>query len=1315
MSVPFIQTAFSAGEISPSLFGHVDLTKVAVAAATARNVFVSYRGGLYSRAGTAFVGFSKQTGRSVPPRLITFQFSINQGLSLEFGNFYMRVISNGAFVTEETLAITNITNANPAVVTISAIGGLAATPINTFVVSSYAPGDQITLAGGSFASPAVLGVFSTTLLNLVPGAAGTGYAPADTIHLAGGTQTTVPIITIATTKVVGATVNVAGSGGTDGTQIVTGTTGTGTKFQASVTVSGGAITAVLGITLGGSYTVNPTAISAEPVTGASLSGAQLAVVMGVNTITLTNPGVFTANAATFTQASSSGGGSGATFQFPLYGISAVTVVFPGSYSAFPANPVAQSASSGTGLGATFTMTHAATTPFNNGDWVFLSGIQGMTQLNGRTLIVANVSGDSFQLTDVYGNFIDTTSYGAYLSGGTAARIYTLATPYAEEDLPYLKFTESADVMSLCCWNQLTGTSYPLFDLERFADNNWVLNPVTLAEKIVAPTSLSVTATNAPGTTTANYAFVVTALDASGNESIASPVGGAVSVDISSEQGALNLQWAPVSGANTYNVYKAPTAVNSAVPPGSLFGYAGTAYGITFNDSNIVPDLTQVPPLHENPFAPGQIIGLQITSGGAAISGLSWVVNTSTGSGFIGAPVLSADGTTLEAFIIDNTGENYAPGDTITFSVASGVAPTALLLLGPQTGTFPSVPAYYQERRVYAGSPNNPDTYWMSKPGEFTNFDSRIPTIPNDSITGSPWSVQVNGIQFLVSMPGGLVVLTGLSAWQLTGVGGSSLNPQPITPANQQAQPQAYNGCHFHIPPIKIDYDILYVQAKGSIVRDLSYNFFVNIYTGADLTQISSQLFTGFALEEWAWCEEPYKVLWTVRSDGVLLSLTYLKPQEVAGWARSDTNGLFQSVCSVTEAPVNTPTGAQIVPGVDALYIATQRFPGTNTAYMIERMDDRIWNSVEDCWCVDAGLQLGLPAPNATLNASSATGLGALAGVTNLIGGQNYSAGTTAFVVDDEGKGPGTGAVPVLAILSGVITSITFSPQGSGYVRPALVIIDPANTGSGASASPILDNSATFSAAVPIFNAGMIGNVIRMGGGVASVTQFVDSQHVIANITSPIVQTIPNSGGRVALQVAGTWSLSVPTTTISGLTHLAGMTVTGLMDGNVIPLTLVPASGIITLPAPATKVTVGLGFQVQFQSVYLNAPNQQAQRKKIAGVTARLENSRGVKMGSNQIDGSTLSPAQIAPVWNNLDDVPDLIPGGVQPPYGRNVIPLYTGDRHIAVTGGFQKPGQVALQQDNPLPLQILALVVDFLPGDTPETQAKERNGKDRAA
>ena len=1186
-----------------------------------RNLFCSYRGGAYSRAGTAFVGFSKQTGRNYPPRLITFQFSINQGLALEFGNLYMRVISNGAYVLNDALTVTNITRANPAVVTTAAaVGAASASPNNGAVTSTYVPGEHVTLLGGTFSVAGIVAVTNTKLLSLVLDSPGNGvYAPGNTIALTGGVQTTPAQLTVTHTQVIFATVQTAGTGGTPGSATVTGTTGTGTKFQASVTIDGtGKITSVDSITVAGDYTVNPTVTTAEPVTGGGLAGAKLGLTIGILNFSITAAGVFTSNpvGGVFTQLSTTGSGTGATFKTALMAPNACSIFDAGAYTSFPASPVSQDTTTGTGVGVTFTMTTSAIAPFANGNWVYIQNVGGMTQVNGKTYVVANASGTTFQLQDVYGNLIDSSAFTAYTAGGTAASIYTLVTPYAEQDLPYLKFTQSSDVMSICCVNQETLATYQPRDLSRSADNNWSLVVVSPAPS-VSPPAVTNAAASAGGSV--DYAYEITSINPNdGTESIAStPAVVNNAVNIASTAGAITVTWTPVAGVNQYNVYKA-TAFGTPVPSGALFGYAGTTFGVELVDSNILADFAQVPPTATNPFV----------------------------------------------------GVNNYPGAV----------------------------AYFQERRVYASTLNNPDTYYMSQPGAFTNFDSRIPTIDTDAIIGSPWSVQVNGIQFMVPMPGGLVVLTGLQAWQLTGTGGSSLNPQPITPSTQQAQPQAYNGCHNNIPPIRIDYDIIYVQAKGSIIRDLSYQFYTNIYTGVDLTLNSSQLFTGFNIVEWAWCEEPYKVLWVVRDDGALLSLTFLKPQEIAGWARSDTNGLFQSVCSVTEPPV------------DALYAAVQRFPGTNTAYMVERMDNRIWQEVEDCWCVDAGLSLGQPTPNATLTASSSTGLGACSGITGLVGGTNYSSATTATVVDDNGSGTGSGAVPVLTIVAGVITAINFSSQGTGYTYPKLVISDPSNAGAGADATITLDNSALFAASAGVFAVGDVGKVIRMGGGIATITAYIGAQSVTANITLPISAVVPNSGGRVVRQASGSWSMTRPTTTVTGLDHLAGMTVTGLADGNVITPRVVPANGTVTLDVAASSVVIGLGFQAQLQSLYLDEgnPSVQGQRKKNAAVTVRVEASRGLQAGANQPDGSVQSPPMLTTTWKNLTTVPDNGPNFPLAPYNAAAIPLRTGDIRVAIPGGFNTRGQVCLQQDYPLPMQILALITEDFGGDTPQTQAPKR-------
>jgi|SRR5580704_4926453 hypothetical protein len=98
MTQGVIQASFAAGELSPALYGRVDLAKYKIGAATMRNFFVDYRGGASTRPGTMFIGQVKDS--TYPVRLFPFQFSTISDYALEFGHLYMRIIQNGAYVTE---------------------------------------------------------------------------------------------------------------------------------------------------------------------------------------------------------------------------------------------------------------------------------------------------------------------------------------------------------------------------------------------------------------------------------------------------------------------------------------------------------------------------------------------------------------------------------------------------------------------------------------------------------------------------------------------------------------------------------------------------------------------------------------------------------------------------------------------------------------------------------------------------------------------------------------------------------------------------------------------------------------------------------------------------------------------------------------------------------------------------------------------------------------------------------------------------------------------------------------------------------------
>lgn len=107
--------SFSGGEIGEHLLGRTDTAKYQTALRRMRNCLPMVGGGFYNRPGFRWAGEVKDSTRAA--WLIPWQFSVSQGYALEFGHETMRVVFDGAYVTEYELIVTNITNADPAQVT----------------------------------------------------------------------------------------------------------------------------------------------------------------------------------------------------------------------------------------------------------------------------------------------------------------------------------------------------------------------------------------------------------------------------------------------------------------------------------------------------------------------------------------------------------------------------------------------------------------------------------------------------------------------------------------------------------------------------------------------------------------------------------------------------------------------------------------------------------------------------------------------------------------------------------------------------------------------------------------------------------------------------------------------------------------------------------------------------------------------------------------------------------------------------------------------------------------------------------------------
>lgn len=578
--------------------------------------------------------------------------------------------------------------------------------------------------------------------------------------------------------------------------------------------------------------------------------------------------------------------------------------------------------------------------YSSGDELYLNGIGGMVNLNGRNVLINVVDANNFTITDLFGNNINSTSYPAYTSGGNAYRIYTLTSPYALADVFSINYAQSADVLTL------THPSYPPYDLSRTGPESFTMAAETIGPITQPPTGLVVTPSLAGGN---NYGYCVTALNQDGTEeSLPSNfyVAGSKLLDQTASPPVVNnLTWNAAPGVvKAYNIYKwGPIDKATGAPP-TIFGYIGQTKATAFTDNNIAADFSQTPPDFQDPFTPGQLISLTVTNGGSygTGGGTSYVPLTITdyggGAGAVGYGVVDYASGKLVAAIIQVGGRNYT-APVITAGSGGAIISS---LIGPSSGTYPSVVSYVQQRRTFFAPLNNPEGIVMSQTGNYLNFNDSPILTDSDAITMNLASPQVDYIRSAMPMSTGLVILTNGSAFLLSGGAPGA----PITPSQVTAMRQASHGAS-KLPALGINYDVLYMQQKANTVRDLAFNFYTQSYVGADRSMLSQHLFTDYTFVQWCWAQEPLKLLWAVRGDGVLLTMTYMPEQEVYGWAHHHTQGLFRSVAQVSEGVV------------DSVYCIVSRYVQNQWVDYVERFTSRNFDCAVDdnMWFVDAAITL----------------------------------------------------------------------------------------------------------------------------------------------------------------------------------------------------------------------------------------------------------------------------------------------------------------------------------------------------------------------
>ena len=250
------------------------------------------------------------------------------------------------------------------------------------------------------------------------------------------------------------------------------------------------------------------------------------------------------------------------------------------------------------------------------------------------------------------------------------------------------------------------------------------------------------------------------------------------------------------------------------------------------------------------------------------------------------------------------------------------------------GDYPRAVSFFEQRLVFASTPKRPQTIWMSKSGDYTNFAAYTPQMADSPWEGTVVSPTMSQVVWMAPLRS-LVVGATMVEWEISSTQG------PFSASTAKSTPQSYNGSD-RLPAIIIGDTILHIARSGAQVRDLKYAFDADAYGGTDRSILASHLLEKERILDWTYQQHPDSVVWMVRSDGLLLGMTFQAEHDVIAWHRQVTDGSFHAVCSV-------PNGHN-----DVLYAVVKREVKGASRWFMERLADRYidgdysLNSFLDC-------------------------------------------------------------------------------------------------------------------------------------------------------------------------------------------------------------------------------------------------------------------------------------------------------------------------------------------------------------------------------
>ena len=542
---------------------------------------------------------------------------------------------------------------------------------------------------------------------------------------------------------------------------------------------------------------------------------------------------------------------------------------------------------------------------------------------------------------------------------------------------------------------------------------------------------------------------------------------------------------------------------------------------------------------------------------------------------------------------------------------SGTGSTADWKLGAFSDTtgHPSCVSFFEQRLVFAGTTDEPQTVYFSKAGDYENMTTG--TNADDAMVYTIASNQVNAIRYMKAVRTLIIGTTG-GEFTISADGTDA----SITPSNVTIKRQSSFGSA-NVDAIPSGNAVLFLQQAKRKIRELAYNFDSDGYVAPDLT-ILNETVTKTGINEMSYQQSPDSIIWCVREDGELVGLTYQRSENVTAWHRHIVGGKSQE-CTITVSDyANIASGTKLTftksDGTEVTFTSTTGTAGTNE-FRTQTNNDTTADNIYTAINAHADFTVANPAAAVvTIKETAPEATGFLTCV---------SADTTRLTVQNE--------------TAAVVESVA-SIHGSLNEDELWVIVKRVVNGS---TKRYIECFSDFD----------------FDETDSTSFKFLDSH----------------------LSYSGS-----STSSLSGLSHLEGQTVSILADGAAHANKIV-SSGAITLDRACTSACVGLAYNSVLQTMRIEGGaaegTSQGKTKRISKVVLRLFETVGVKVG---------------PSLSNLETIPFRTTSSL---LSSPVETLLAGDKEIEFRDDYNSDGFIFIKQDQPLPCSVLAIYPTLVTSD----------------